>query len=119
MASFPSSYINLYWTRQFTWHTLSKQSILKYAFSNQVSEQVKSTKVLGVAISDSLNTGEHVSDISSRATKVLVFLHWNLFLASRETKEAAYKTLVNPKLEYIVTICNPDTQALARQIEKV
>ena len=44
--------------------------------------------------------GQHVSEISSKATKTLGFLRRNLAFAPRSTKEVAYKTLVWPKLEY-------------------
>ena len=44
--------------------------------------------------------GQHISEISSKATKTLGFLRRNLALAPRCTKEAAYKTFVWPKLEY-------------------
>ena len=44
--------------------------------------------------------GQHISDISSKATKTLGFLRWNLVFVPRGTKEVAYKSLVRPKLEY-------------------
>ena len=45
--------------------------------------------------------GQHVSEISSKATKTLGFLRRNLAFAPRSMKEVAYKTLVWPKLEYL------------------
>ena len=79
---------------------------------NQTLEKVQSAKYPGVTISDNLDKGQCVSDISSRATKTLSFLHRNISLAPRETKEAAYKTLVRPKLEYAAPVWNPYTQVL-------
>ena len=44
--------------------------------------------------------GQHISEISLKATKTLGSLRRNLAFAPRCTKEVAYKTLVWPKLEY-------------------
>ena len=62
--------------------------------------QVQSAKYLGLTITDDLDWGQHISEISSKATKNLGFLRRNLAFAPRHTKEVAYKTLVRPKLEY-------------------
>ena len=39
-----------------------------------------------------MDWGQHISDISSKATKTLGFLRRNLAFAPRSTKEVAYKT---------------------------
>ena len=49
---------------------------------------------------DKVDWGQHISEISSKATKTLGFLRRNLALAPESTKEVAYKTLVRPKIEY-------------------
>ena len=56
---------------------------------------------------DNLDWGQHMSEISSKASKTLGFLHRNLSFAPQETKEVAYKTLVRPKLEYAAAVWNP------------
>ena len=63
--------------------------------------------------------GQHVSEISSKATKTLGFLRRNLAFAPRSTKEVAYKTLVRPKLEYAAPIWSPHSKLQNNQIEKV
>ena len=50
---------------------------------------------------------QHISEISSKATKTLRFLRRNLAFEPKSTKEAAYKTLVRPKLEYVAPIWSP------------
>ena len=45
-----------------------------------------------------MDWGQHISEISSKATKTLGFLRRNLAFAHKSTKEVAYKTLVQPKL---------------------
>ena len=68
---------------------------------------------------DNMDWGQHVSEISSKATKTLGFLRRNLAFAPRSTKEAAYKTLVRPKLEYAAPIWSPHSKLQINQIEKV
>ena len=66
-----------------------------------------------------MDWGQHVSEISSKATKTLGFLRRNLAFAPRSTKEVAYKTLVRPKLEYAAPIWSPHSKLQISQIEKV
>ena len=66
-----------------------------------------------------MDWGQHVSEISSKATKTLGFLHKNLAFAPRSTKEVAYKTLVRPKLEYAAPFWSPHWKLQINQIEKV
>ena len=82
-------------------------------------EQVQSTKYLGITISDDLDWGQHISEISAKATKTLGFLRRNLAFAPRHTKEFAYKTLVRPKLEYAAPIWHPYHETQIGQVEKV
>ena len=64
---------------------------------NQVLENVSSAIYLGVKITADLEWGQHINEITSKATKTLGFLCRNLTFASKETKAATYKTLVRPK----------------------
>ena len=89
-------------------------SVLK--LHNQTLENVQSAKYLGITITDNMDWGQHVSEISSKATKTLGFLRRNWAFAPRSTKEVAYKTLVRPKLEYAAPIWSSH---LKLQIEKV
>ena len=66
-----------------------------------------------------MDWGQHISEISSKATKTLCFLRCNLAFAPRSTKEVAYKTLVRPKLEYAAPILSPYSKLQINQIEKV
>ena len=83
-----------------TWHQHHKQILFDYSLHNQTLENVHSAKYLGITITDNKDLGQHVSEISSKATKTLGFLRRNLVFAPKSTKEVAYKTLVPPKLEY-------------------
>ena len=72
-----------------------------------------------VAITDNMDLGQHVSEISSKATKALGFLRRILAFAPRITKEVAYKTLVRPSLEYKAPIWSPYSKLQINQVENV
>ena len=102
-----------------TRHQHHKQILFDYSLNNQTLENVQSAKYLGILISDNIDWGQHVSEISSKATKILGFLRRNLAFAPRSTKEVAYKTLVRTKLEYAAHIWSPHSKLQINQIEKV
>ena len=66
-----------------------------------------------------MDWGQHTSDISSKATKTFGFLRRNSAFAPRSTEEVAYKTLVQPKLEYAAPIWSPYSKLQINQVEKV
>ena len=102
-----------------TQHQHHKQILFDYSLHNQALENVQSAKYLGITISDNMDWGQHISDISSKATKTLGFLRRNLAFAPRSTKKVAYKTLVQPKLEYAAPIWSPYSKLQINQVEKV
>ena len=87
-----------------TRHLPDKHILFDYTLHQQKLEQVQSAKYLGITITDNLDGGQHVSEISCQATKTMGFLWRNLALAPWHTKEVTYKLLVRPKLEYAAPI---------------
>ena len=102
-----------------TQHYSHKQIIHDYTLHQQTLENVQSAKYLGITITENMDWGQHIYDISSKATKTLGFLRRNLAFAPRCTKEVAYKTLVRPKLEYAAPIWSPYFKTQIQQVEKV
>ena len=102
-----------------TRHYSHKQIIHDYTLHQQTLENVQSAKYLSITITENMDWGHHISDISSKATKTLGFLRRNLAFAPRSTKEVAYKTLVRPKLEYAAPIWSPYCKIWIQQVEKV
>ena len=102
-----------------TRHLPDKQILFDYTLHQQKLEQVQSAKYLGLTITDNLDWGQHVSEISCKATKTMGFLRRNLALAPKHTKEVAYKTLVRPQLEYAAPIWNPYHKLQIQEVEKV
>ena len=102
-----------------TRHQHHKQILFDYSLYNQTLENVQSAKYLGITISDNMDWGQHIADISFKATKTIGFLRRNLAFAPRSTKEVAYKTLVRPKLQYAAPIWSPYSKLRINQVEKV
>ena len=100
-----------------TRHQHHKQILFNYSLHNQTFENVQSAKYLGITITDNVDWGQHISEISSKATKTLGFLRRNLAFAPRSTKEVAYKTLVRYKLEYAAPISSPLLKLQIDQLE--
>ena len=92
--------------------------LFDYSLHNKTLEKVQSAKYLGITISDNMDWGQHISEISSKATKTLGFLCRNLAFATRSTKAVAYKTLVLPKLEYAAPIWSPYSKLQINQVGK-
>ena len=61
-----------------TRHYSHKQIIHDYTLHQQTLENVQSAKYLGITITEKMDWGQHISDISSKATKTLGFLRRNL-----------------------------------------
>ena len=99
-----------------TKHPLPKQIIHDYSLHNQVLGNVSSAKYLWITVTDDLDWGQHINNITSKATW---FPRLNLTLAPEETKIAAYKALVRPQLEYAARIWNPHHQTEINRIENV
>ena len=78
------------WVKVFTNKTLEGTD-LKY---------VESIKYLGVTITSDLRWNTHVSNVCTKANRTLGFLRRNLYSCPQEVKEAAYKGLVRPVLDY-------------------
>ena len=84
-----------------------------------VLENVESIKYFGVTITSDLKWNSHIRNVCSRANRTLDFLRRNLFCCPQDVKEAAYKTLVQPILEYGSTVWDPHCNGLNDELENV
>ena len=96
-------------------HSPLKQIKYSCFLYNQTLEQFTLAKYLGIT------TGVNMFQTYQlyKATQTLGFLHRNLALVSRETKDMAYKTLVRPKLECASPVWNPYSKSHVNQLETV
>ena len=57
-----------------SWHQHHKQILFEYSLHNKTLENVQSAKYLSITISDNMDWGQHISEISPEATKIPRFL---------------------------------------------
>ena len=92
-----------------------------YTLEGTVLENVESIKYLGVTITNDLKWNTHISNVCTKANRTLRlgFLRRNLYSCPPDVKEAAYKGLVRPVLEYGSSVWDPHTLGLQEELEKV
>ena len=88
-----------------------------YTFEGTDLENVESIKYLGVTITNDLRWNTHVSNVCTKANRTLGFLRRNLYSCPQEVKEAAYKGLVRPFLDYGSS--DPPGVVLQEELESV
>ena len=71
-----------------------------YILEGTVLKNVDSIKYLGVTKTNDLKWNTHITNICTKANRTLGFKRRNLFSWPPDVKEAAYKGLVRPVLEY-------------------
>ena len=78
-----------------------------YTLEGTNLENVESIKYLGVTITSDLRLNTHVSNVCTKANRTLGCLRRNLYSCPQEIKEAAYKGLVRPVLDYGSSVWDP------------
>ena len=76
-------------------------------------EVVDAAKYLGVTITNSLSWNTHITQVISKANKVLGRI------SSPKIKQQAYKSIVRPLVEYSAAVWDPYTQAKVNKVEMV
>ena len=89
-----------------------------YTLKGTVLENVDNIKYLGVTITNDLKWNTHISNICTKANRTLGFLRRTLFSCPRNVKEAAYKGMVRPILEYGSSVWDPHPDKLQKEIGK-
>ena len=90
-----------------------------YTLEGTNLENVESIKYLGVTITSDLRWNTHVSNVCTKANRTLGFLRRNLHSCPQEVKEAAYKGLVRPVLDYGSLVWDPPGVVLQEELESV
>ena len=73
----------------------------------KVLDSVTHHPYLGVKLSRNLDWGQHVNNKVMKANLSLRFLRRNLSSCPEEVKEAAYKAIVRPHVEYASSVWDP------------
>ena len=90
-----------------------------YTLEGTNLENVESIKYLGVTITSDLRWNTHVSNVCTKANRTLGFLRRNLYSCPQEVKEAVYKGLVRPVLDYGSSVWDPPGVVLQEELESV
>ena len=75
-----------------------------YTLEGTVFENVVSIKYLGVTITHDLRWNTHISNMCTKANRTFIFLTQNLYQYPQDVKDAAYRGLVRPILEYMAAV---------------
>ena len=103
-------------------HKRTSKIQASYKLEGTVLENVESIKYLhdlGVTITKDLKWNTHISNVCTKANRTLGFLRRNLFSCPQDVREAAYKGLVRPILEYGSSVWDPHYEGLIDDLEKV
>ena len=92
---------------QLTRKQIKKIHASSYTLEGTDLENVETIKYLGVTITSDLRCNTHVSNVCTKANRTLGFLRRNLYSCHQEVKEAAYKGLVRPVLDYDSSVWDP------------
>ena len=85
----------------------------------QVLESIDHARYPGVDISLDLNFSHHINRITTNAYKSLGFLKRNIKAKHSGIREAAYKTVVRPQLDYASPIWSLYTKKYIYKVEMV
>ena len=89
-----------------------------YTLEGTDVENDESIKYLGVTITSDLRWNTHVSNNCTKANRILGFLRRNLYSYPQEVKEAAYKVLVRPFLDYGSSVWDPPPRCSSLESEQ-
>ena len=81
--------------------------------------KVASHSYLGVKIDSKLSWAKHITEITSKSSKVLGMVKTTLGPCKPEVKYTAYNMLLRPKLEYSSPIWNPHTSSQINHLERI
>ena len=90
-----------------------------YKLGSSILKETDGHHYLGVYITNNFTWNKHIHQITSKANQTLGFITRNLYSCPQQTKEAAYRTLVRPLVEYSSTVWDPYTKDLNNHLEKV
>lgn len=98
-----------------------KKAILQtsYKLHGQTLETKSSSSYLGVSVTDDLSWGDHIEKTVNKSNRTLGFLRRNFRDCTHTVKEATYKTMVRPIIEYASPVWDPTSQKYTSEIEKV
>ena len=90
-----------------------------YLLHSHILQPVDNSKYLDVTISNDLDWGPHINDITTKANKTLGFLRRNMKNCTRKVKTLTYTSLVRPVVEYSSLVWNPSKNQQISEVEQI
>ena len=78
-----------------------------YEFCGSTLEQVQSVWYLGITINDKMKWSEHISNVTSKASKTLGMAKRNFWNCPENVKETVYNIIIRPRLQYAHIVWDP------------
>ena len=102
-------------------HVTKKKIPLKfdYLLHSHILQPVDNSKYLDVTISNDLDWGPHINDITTKANKTLGFLRRNMKNCTRKVNKLTYTSLVRPVVEYSSLVWNPSKNQQISEVEQI
>ena len=97
----------------------TKPSSHQYSLFGHPLSKVASHAYLGVKLNSKLSMAKHITEITTKSSKVLGMVKRNLGPCKPEVKDTAYNMLVRPKLEYASPIWNPHASSQINRLERI
>ena len=91
----------------------------QYSLFGHPLSKVASHSYLGVKLDSKLSWAKHITEITSKSSKVLGMVKRTLGPCKPEVKDTAYNMLVRPKLEYASPIWNPHKSSQISRLERI
>ena len=91
----------------------------KYKLNDQVIEEVKEEKDLGVCITENLKPTLKCDRVGKSASKIIGLINRNIVNKSKEGMLILYKTLARPIIDYCIPFWRPYTKRDIAKLEKV
>ena len=91
----------------------------QYSLFGHPLSKVASHLYLGVNLDFKLSWAKHITEITSKSSKVLGMVKRTLGPCKPEVKDTAYNMLVRPTLEYASPIWNPHTSSQINHLERI
>ena len=97
-----------------------KETLKKdYYIHGQKLEYSKSSKYLGVTITEDMRWTQHIDMLASKGHRSVGFLRRNFSSCSTKAKATTYTTMVRPVLEYASSVWDPHLVRDSQKLEKV
>eukprot|EP00794_Sanderia_malayensis_P001703 gene1703-biopygen1557 len=100
-------------------HKKKKAISTQYYLHGHLLDVVDASKYLGVTITNKLSWDTQVSNTAGKASRTISFLRHSLRECTSQVKDASYKAMVRPILEYPSTVWDPCSKANIQTLEEV